>query len=87
MSKNMAVIQDNMVINIISCSSDREETLTLIDMKERPVQIGDTCIYGKFYHDGVELLTPMEELQKQMEQLKAVNSEMATALEILEVSE
>lgn len=65
MAKNMALIEDGVVVNILWCSGDEPETETLIDMNDYPVGVGDTYENGKFYRDGVEILTPLEEVRKE----------------------
>lgn len=64
MAKNMALIEEGTVTNILWCSDDEPETDILIDMNDRPVGIGDTYEDGKFYRDGDEVLTPLEEARK-----------------------
>lgn len=71
MAKNMAWVEDGIVTNILWCSGDEPETATLIDMNDYPVGIGDTYENGKFYRDGVEILTPLEEAQKENAALAA----------------
>ena len=80
MAKPMAVVDDGVVSNIIWCSDSEPETDTIINPADRPVAIGDTYSDGKFYRGGVEILTPLEEAQKQTAEYEAALSEIETAL-------
>lgn len=64
MAKSMARIENGLVTNMLWCSDSEPETDTLIDPGERPVGIGDTYSDGKFYRNGAEILTPLEEALK-----------------------
>ena len=64
MAKSMAFIENGTVTNMLWCSDSQPENETLIDPANRPVAIGDTYSGGKFYRDGVEILTPLEEALK-----------------------
>ena len=55
-------------------------TESLINPADRPVAIGDTYSDGKFYRDGVEILTPLEEALKTNAEYEAALSEIETAL-------
>ena len=84
MAKNMAAITNGIVTNVIWCSDSEQETDTLKSPADRPVAIGDTYSGGKFYRDGVEILTPLEEAQKQIAEYEAALSEIETALGVTE---
>lgn len=85
MAKNMALVSDGVVVNVLWCSDKAAQTGTLIDPDGRPVGIGDTYSDGKFYRDGKEVLTPLESAMAENEQLKTENSalmgEMANLIE------
>lgn len=66
MAKNMARINSGIVIGIEWWGDSTEDTDTLIAVYDRPVAIGDSYEGGKFYRDGVEVLTPMEEMQTEI---------------------
>ena len=66
MAKNMARIEDNVVINIEWCSDETIQTDTLVNTEDRLVNIGNTYIDGKFYDNGIEVLTEKEILYKQL---------------------
>lgn len=80
MAKPMAVVDNGVVSNIIWCSDSEPETDTIINPADRPVAIGDTYSDGKFYRGGVEILTPLEEAQKQITEYEAALSEIEAAL-------
>lgn len=79
MGKNMARIVDGIVVNVEWFSSETVETENLKNMEDRPVEIGDTYQDGKFYRDGMEVLTPLEAAVAELTDARA-------ALEILGVS-
>lgn len=86
MAKNMALVSDGVVVNVLWCSDKAAQTDTLIDPDGRPVGIGDTYSDGKFYRDGAEVLTPLEAALAQIAALREEKADMQAALEILEVT-
>lgn len=80
MAKSMAVVNDGVVSNIIWCADNTPQSDTWVNCDDRPVAIGDTYIDGKFYRGGVEVLTPLEEAQKQISEYEAALSEIEAAL-------
>ena len=80
MAKSMALIENSTVTNMLWCSASELETEFLINPADRPVAIGDTYSNGKFYRDGVEILTPLEEALKTNAEYEAALSEIETAL-------
>ena len=84
MAKNMASVTNGIVTNVIWCSDSEQETDTLKSPADRPVAIGDTYSGGKFYRGGVEILTPLEDAQKQIAEYEAALSEIETALGVTE---
>ena len=80
MAKSMASVTNGIVTNIIWCSDSEQETDTLKSPADRPVVIGDTYSGGKFYRGDVEVLTPLEEAQKQNAEYEAALSEIEAAL-------
>lgn len=79
MAKTMAVVDGGTVTNIIWCSDYTPETDTRKDPADRLVGIGDTYSEGKWYRDGVEILTPLEEAQKELENLQNQIEDMDAA--------
>ena len=80
MAKSMALIENGVVANMLWCSDSEPETESLINPADRPVAIGDTYSDGKFYRDGAEILTPLEEVLKKNAEYEAALSEIETAL-------
>lgn len=80
MAKSMARIENGAVTNMLWCPDTEPETETLINLADRPVAIGDTYSGGKFYRDGEEILTPLEEALKENAEYEAALSEIETAL-------
>lgn len=80
MAKPMAVVNNGVVSNIIWCTDNTPETGTWVNCDNRPVAIGDTYADGKFYRDGTEVLTPLEDAQAQLENLSAQNAELLDAM-------
>lgn len=80
MAKTMAVLEENTVVNMIWCSDEELETDTLKNPEGRPVGIGDTYENGKFYRDGAEILTPLEEAEKKNGEYEAALWEIEVAL-------
>ena len=59
---NYALIENGIVTNIIWLyETNADEFPTAVKLGDRPVGISDTYTDGKFYHDGVEVLTPIEQ--------------------------
>ena len=56
-----------------------KDTDTLVSVWDRPVAIGDIYSNDKFYRDGEEVLTPLEEALRK-------NAEYAEALKIVGVT-
>ena len=67
-----ALIDNGIVTNIISLNDrNASDFHDAVKLGDRPVGIGDTYADGKFYRDGVEVLTPMEQAQAEMTEYKA----------------
>lgn len=80
MAKSMALIENGVVSNMLWCSDSEPETESLINPADRPVGIGDTYTDGKFYRDGAEVLTPLEEALEQNAAYEQALSEIEAAL-------
>ena len=63
MAKTMVLLEDNVIVNLLWCSNSEEETGTLKEAGDYELRIGDTFEDGKWYRDGSELLTPLEEAE------------------------
>lgn len=58
---NYALIENGVITNVIYLSSaNAYEFPNAVNIDQYPVGIGDTYVDGKFYHDGVEVLTYTE---------------------------
>lgn len=86
MAKSMAVVNNGVVTNIIWCTDNTPQTATWLNCDDRPVAIGDTYADGKFYRDGTEVPTPLEDAQAQLESLSAQNAEYEAALSEIEAA-
>lgn len=78
-----ALIENAKVTNIISSDKRGADSLISAGLNlvhtDKPVAIGDDYTDGKFYRDGSEVLTPLEESL-------LVQADMQEALEILGVT-
>lgn len=77
-----ALIDNGIVINIIALNDrNASDFPTAVKLSDRPVAIGDTYTDGKFYRDGVEVLTPMEQAQAEIDTYKAALNELGVETE------
>ena len=76
MAKNMALLEQGAVINLLWCSDQEPETERLIDCGERPVCLGDSYTNGKFYRDGQAVLSEAEALRTRNAQLLDAMAQM-----------
>lgn len=83
MAKSMALVENDVIVNVLWCSDRESETKELIDIADCPVGIGDTYTNGKFYRDGAEILTPLEEALKQNAEYEQALSEIEAALGVI----
>ena len=81
MAKSMALIENGAVTNVLWCSDSEPETDILINPADRPVAIGDTYSNGKFYRDGEEILTPLEEALKENAEYKNLIASLSEVYE------
>ena len=67
-----AIVTDGIVTNVIALNDrNANDFPNAVKLGDRPVGIGDTYTDGKFYRDGVEVLTPMEQAQAEIAEYKA----------------
>ena len=77
-----AMIEGGIVTNVIALNDrNASDFPTAVKLRDRPVGIGDTNTAGKFYRDGVEVLTPMEQAQAEMTKYKAALHELGVETE------
>lgn len=60
---NYALINNNIVVNIIYLHSMNADEFNAVSVDDLPVQVGDEYIDGEFYRNGVRLLdiiTPVQ---------------------------
>ena len=77
-----ALIESGIVTNIIALNDrNANDFPAAVKLGDRPVGIGDTYTDGKFYRDGVEALTPMEQAQAEMTEYKAALHELGVETE------
>ena len=66
-----ALIDNGIVSNVIVLNDrNASDFPAAVKLGDRPVGIGDTYADGKFYRDGMEVLTPLESAQEEIEQYK-----------------
>ena len=77
-----AIVDNCAVTNIIALNDrNASDFHAAVKLGDRPVGIGDTYTDGKFYRDGVEVLTPMEQAQSEMTEYKAALHELGVETE------
>ena len=78
-----ALIEGSIVTNVIALNDRNAGDFTsALKLGDRPVGIGDTYADGKFYRDGVEVLTPMEHAQAEIDAYKAALNELGVETEV-----
>lgn len=79
---NYALVENGTVVNIIWLNERNEaEWPNAVRLGERMVEVGDTYTDGKFYRDGVEVLTPLEQAQAEIDAYKAALNELGVETE------
>lgn len=77
-----AIVDNGAVTNIIALNDrNASDFPAAVKLGDRSVCIGDTYADGKFYRDGVEVLTPMEQAQAEMTEYKAALQELGVETE------
>lgn len=71
-----ALINDGVVSNIISLDSRAVNDFpTAVSCRDKPVAIGDTYSEGRFYHNGEEVLSELEQVKLQLALAEAAYQE------------
>lgn len=81
MAKNMARIENGIVVNLEWCANACEETDTLKDTNGLLIETGDTYDGSAFYHNGERILTQLEKLQLELELQKQINQDLLNQLQ------
>lgn len=77
-----ALISNGIVVNVIWLNDKNAGDFpTAVKLGDRPVTMGDTYTGGKFYRDGVEVLTPLEVAQAEIDSYKSALNEMGVETE------
>ena len=77
-----AIVTGSIVTNVIELNArNASDFPTAVKLGDRPVGIGDTYTDEKFYRDGVEVLTPMEQAQAEIDAYKAALNELGVETE------
>ena len=77
-----ATVTDGIVTNVIALNDrNASDFPSAVKLGDRPVGIGDTYTDGKFYRDGVEVLSPMEQAQAEIEKYKGALRELGVETE------
>jgi len=77
-----ALISNGIVVNVIWLNDKNAGDFpTAVKLGDRPVAMGDTYTDGKFYRDGKEVLTPLEQAQAEIEQYKTALNEVGVETE------
>lgn len=63
---NYAIVENGVVVNIIWLHPNTEFK-NAVPCDDKPVQIGDLYLDGKFFHDGEELLSLSEDMINALE--------------------
>lgn len=77
-----ALISNGIVVNVIWLNDKNAGDFpTAVKLGDRPVTMGDTYTGGKFYRDGAEVLTALEQAQVEIDSYKSALNEMGVETE------
>ena len=77
-----AIVTGGIVANVIELNvRNANDFPNAVKLSDRPVGIGDTYTDGKFYRDGVAVLTPIEQAQAEIIEYKAALHELGVETE------
>ena len=87
MAKNMARIENGIVVNVEWCSDETPETDVLKNMGSYMAAIGDTYSDGFFYRNGERVLTNVEFTSRYYESIIAEQDLMILDLQYTSLTE
>ena len=77
-----APIDNGIVTNVIPLNDRNPSDFpTAVKLGDRPAGSGGTYADGKFYRDGMEVVTPMEQAQEEIDAYKAALNELGVETE------
>ncbi len=76
MAKNMARIENGIVVNVEWCSDLTKDTDSLVSCGDIPVGIGDSFEDGAFYRDGEKLLSYLDAAKLKIAEYEALINEL-----------
>lgn len=77
-----ALVENGVVVNVIWLNDKNAGDFpTAVKLGDRPVTMGDTYTGGKFYRDGEEVLTALEQAQTEIDSYKSALNEMGVETE------
>lgn len=83
-----AMVTDGVVTNVIALNDrNASDFPSAVKLGDRPVGIGDTYTAGKFYRNGVEVLTLLEAAQAEIETYKSALTELGVETEVSDNAE
>lgn len=83
---NYALVENGVVTNIIWLNErNAGEWPNAIKLQDRLVEIGDTYTDGKFYRDGIEVLTALEATSQMLNTANQAVSTYEAAMQVLGV--
>ena len=82
MAKTVARISNGVVINLEIVTDATKETDCLRNTYDLPLEIGDTYSNGHFYHEGREILTYREQLQKMISDYDSALTEISAYISV-----
>lgn len=77
MGKTMARLKDGVVVNLEVCSTYARETDELKNTYDLMLDIGDTYTNGRFYRNGVKVMTSRERVRKMISDYDNALAEIA----------
>lgn len=77
-----ALISNGVVVNVIWLNDKNAGDFpAAVKLGDRPATMGDTYTDGKFYRDGAEVLTALEQAKAEIDSYKSALNEMGVETE------